>query len=220
VLNADDDRVAAMATRAPGAVVTYGTSVDAVVRFSAVEVDDLARPRFRVESPWGRFEVALSVSGVHMATNAAAALAVTGAIGADVAAAAEALATVEMSAMRMEIRQAPSGAVIVNDAYNANPTSMRAALEAVARMRADRRIAVLGPMAELDDPVPAHREVARRAAELGLDVVVVGTDLYGVEPSDDPVGALGGVGPGDVVLVKASRSAGLERVVADLIRPA
>ena len=216
VLNADDDRVAAMATRAPGAVVTYGTSVDAVVRFSAVELDDLARPRFRVESPWGRFEVALSVSGVHMATNAAAALAVTGAIGADVAAAAEALATVEMSAMRMEIRQAPSGAVIVNDAYNANPTSMRAALEAVARMRADRRIAVLGPMAELDDPDAAHREVAVVARELGIEVVALGTAAYGIEPVDDPIAAIGDLGPGDVVLVKASRVARLERVASDL----
>jgi UDP-N-acetylmuramoyl-tripeptide--D-alanyl-D-alanine ligase len=123
-----------------------------------------------------------------------------------------------VSGMRMEVTTAPSGATIVNDAYNANPTSMHAALAALAAMDADRRIAVLGLMGEIDDPGPAHREVARRAAELGLDVVVVGTDLYGVEPSDDPVGALGGVGPGDVVLVKASRSAGLERVVAELVR--
>ena len=115
--------------------------------------------------------------------------------------------------MRMEVSTSSSGATIVNDAYNANPTSMLAALDALAAMDAERRIAVLGLMAEIDDPEPAHRAVADRAAELGLELVVVGTDLYGVEPVDDPVAAIGPLGAGDVVLVKASRSAGLERVV-------
>jgi UDP-N-acetylmuramoyl-tripeptide--D-alanyl-D-alanine ligase len=120
--------------------------------------------------------------------------------------------------MRMEVTTAPSGATIVNDAYNANPTSMLAALDALAAMDARRRVAVLGLMGEIDDPEPAHREIARRATGLGIELVVVGTGLYGVEPQDDPVGSLGSVGPGDVILVKASRAAGLERVVADLLR--
>ena len=116
----------------------------------------------------------------------------------------------------MELTTAASGATIVNDAYNANPTSMRSALEALAAMHADRRVAVVGLMAEIDDPGPAHREIAALADELGLELVVVGTPLYGVDPVDDPITAIGELGPGAVVLVKASRAAGLERVVERL----
>jgi UDP-N-acetylmuramoyl-tripeptide--D-alanyl-D-alanine ligase len=216
VLNADDEPVLAMRSRTRADVITFGEAGD--VRVSAVELDALARARFRLDTPWGSGTARLAVPGVHMVVNAAAAIAVAGVVGVDLEAALAALATATVSGMRMEVITAPSGATIVNDAYNANPTSMHAALAALAAMDADRRVAVLGLMGEIDDPGPAHREVARRAAELGLDVVVVGTDLYGIEPSDDPVGALGAVGPGDVVLVKASRSAGLERVVAELVR--
>jgi UDP-N-acetylmuramoyl-tripeptide--D-alanyl-D-alanine ligase len=73
-------------------------------------------------------------------------------------------------------------------------------------------------MAELDDPAAAHAGVARYASDLGIEIIAVGTDAYGVEPVDDPVARAGELGPGDVVLVKASRAAGLERVVAELLR--
>lgn len=119
--------------------------------------------------------------------------------------------------MRMDVRQAASGAVIVNDAYNANPDSMRAALDALAAMHATRHIAVLGAMAELDDPPAGHARVMNDAIERGVEVIAVGTDLYGLRPVDDPVAALGALGPGDAVLVKASRSAGLERWVQPLL---
>jgi UDP-N-acetylmuramoyl-tripeptide--D-alanyl-D-alanine ligase len=216
VLNADDERVVAMRSRTRADVVTFGAAGD--VRVSGVGLDALARASFRLETPWGSGAARLAVPGVHMVTNAAAAIAVAGVVGVDLPAALDALATATVSGMRMEVTTAPSGATIVNDAYNANPTSMHAALAALAAMDADRRVAVLGLMGEIDDPGPAHRDVALRAADLGLELIVVGTDLYGIEPNDDPIGALGPVGPGDVVLVKASRSAGLERVVADLIR--
>ena len=117
----------------------------------------------------------------------------------------------------MELLTSASGATIVNDAYNANPTSRIAALDALAAMDADRRIAVLGRMAEIDDPEAAHREVAAHALSLGLELVAVGTPDYGTEPFDDPVAAIGRLGPHDAVLVKASRSAGLERVVTALL---
>jgi UDP-N-acetylmuramoyl-tripeptide--D-alanyl-D-alanine ligase len=119
--------------------------------------------------------------------------------------------------MRMEVATAPGGATIVNDAYNANPTSMRAALDALAAMDAGRRIAVLGLMAEIEDAGPAHREIARHAVELGLELVAVGTDLYGIERSENVSATVGSLGAESVVLVKASRSAGLERVVAELL---
>jgi UDP-N-acetylmuramoyl-tripeptide--D-alanyl-D-alanine ligase len=217
VLNADDPRVLDMAPHTGAAVLTFGRSGDVVI--SEVELDHLARPRFTIRTPWGSGEVRLAVSGAHMATNAAAAIAVAGTVGVDLAAALEALESAEVSEMRMQVAEGPGGSAIINDAYNANPTSMRAALDALVATAATRRIAVLGPMAELDDPQEAHRGVAAVAADLGVELVAVGTDAYGVEPVADPIGAVGTLGEGDVVLVKASRAAGLEWVAERLVRP-
>lgn len=215
ILNADDERVMAMSGHTDASVVTYGERGD--VRVVEIVLDERARPRLTVESPWGGGTVQLAVSGRHMAYNAAAALAIAGVVTGSLDAAFEALASATVSGMRMDVRQAASGAVIVNDAYNANPDSMRAALDALASMRATRHIAVLGAMAELDDPPAGHARVMSDAIERGVDVIAVGTDLYGVRPVDDPVAALGALGPGDAVLVKASRSAGLERWVQPLL---
>jgi UDP-N-acetylmuramoyl-tripeptide--D-alanyl-D-alanine ligase len=215
VLNADDERVAAMASASAAPVVTFGRVGD--VRWSDVSFDAFARARFRIDSPWGSAAVELAASGEHMIANAAAALAVAGVVEGSIGPAAHALASAKVSGMRMEVLTTSTGAVVVNDAYNANPDSTRAALRAVARMEGRRRIAVLGTMAELDDPVAGHRRVAEDAAGLGITVVAVGTDLYGVEPVEDVSAAIGPLGDGDVVLVKASRSAGLERIVGELL---
>ena len=214
VLNADDDRVAAMARHTGASVLTFGSTGD--VRVGDLALDELARPRFRLDTPWGSAHVRLAVSGAHMAMNAAAAIAVAGSLGLDLDTGVAALADAGVSGMRMEVTRLASGAVIVNDAYNANPTSMTAALDAVVAMDALRRFAVLGEMAEIDEPGQGHREVARRAEALGVQLVSTGTDLYGVRPTEDPVAALGELVDGDVVLVKASRSAGFERIVAEL----
>ncbi len=215
ILNADDERVAAMRSATDAEVVTYGLAGD--VAISHLELDGLARPRFRVDTPWGSGEVRLAVSGAHMAQNAAAAIAVAGVIEGLIDAALGALAEATISGMRMEVTRSASGALIVNDAYNANPDSMRAALEALSRMTARRRIAVLGEMAELDDPAAGHARVMDDAVQRGIEVVGVGTEMYGVRPVDDPVAALGDLGDGDVVLVKASRSAGLECWIAPFL---
>jgi UDP-N-acetylmuramoyl-tripeptide--D-alanyl-D-alanine ligase len=217
ILNADDDRVAAMASRTGATVLTYGWTGE--VFPADIELDSSARAHFFAHSPWGRAEVTLPVPGMHMVSNALAALAVAGTVGVDIDDAAAALADVEVSGMRMEVVIAPGGATVINDAYNANPTSMHAALDALAAIDASRRIAVLGLMAEIEHPERAHREVIRRADDLGLEVIVVGTDLYGIEPVDDVCAAIGPLDPDAAVLVKASRSAGLERVVADLLAP-
>jgi len=211
VLNGDDPRVVAMAARTGASVLTYGSRGD--VAPERIELDELARPRLVVRTPWGSGETQLTVPGAHMASNALAAIAVAGLVGVPLADALDGLSRATVSDMRMEVLSLDSGARLINDAYNANPTSMEAALEALAAMRADRRIAVVGAMAELDDDVGGHRLVADRAHRLGVELVAVGTDLYGIDPVDDPAAAVGELGPGDVVLVKASRAAGLERVV-------
>ncbi|MET0457770.1 MAG: UDP-N-acetylmuramoyl-tripeptide--D-alanyl-D-alanine ligase [Ilumatobacteraceae bacterium] len=220
VLNADDQRVRAMAGLTAARVLTFGQSADADVRITDLTLDALARPRFTVHTPWGTAVVELPMSGAHMAGNAAAALAVAGVVGVGLDPAVAALAHAELSAMRMQVDRAAAGGLVINDAYNANPTSMAAALEALAAVDAERRIAVLGMMAELDDPAPAHRAIAARAAELGLRLVAVGTDRYGVEPVDaaDVAAVIGPVGPGTAVLVKASRAIGLDRLAAALTR--
>ena len=168
----------------------------------AVRLDDRARPRFIVRTPWGTTDVELAVSGAHMALNAAAAIAAAGTLGVAPHVAAAALATATVTEGRMQVLTAPGGAVVVNDAYNANPTSVVAALDALAAMPARRRVAVLGLMAEIEDPPAGHRLVAAHAARLGIEVMAVAVDLYGVTPVEDPIRALGPLGPGDVVLVK------------------
>ena len=225
VLNADDHRVAAMAGLTSAQVVTFGTQSSADVCVSGIVVDVEARPSFTVRTPWGTAEVRLALRGAHMALNAAAALAVAGVIGVDLVEAAAALSDVAPGEMRMNVRRAGSGAVVLDDSYNANPTSMRAALDALVALPATRRIAVVGVMAEIADAEREHRQVAEYAAERGVVVMPVGTDLYGISPVVDAdsvaealAAAFGSLAAGDGVLVKGSRVAGLDRVAAVLCR--
>jgi UDP-N-acetylmuramoyl-tripeptide--D-alanyl-D-alanine ligase len=218
VLNADDERVAAMAARTDATVVTFGVAPRADVRITDLALDDLARARFTVRTPWGTQAVTLGVTGAHMAVNAAAAIAVAGTVGVELAAAADALEGAPMSSMRMQRLPTTAGGLVINDAYNANPTSMNAALDALAAVAAVQRIAVLGGMAELADPDAAHLAVADHARRLGIEVLAVGTARYGVAPltDDEVVAHLGTIGPGTAVLVKASRAFGLDRLAAAL----
>ncbi|MGK2947345.1 MAG: UDP-N-acetylmuramoyl-tripeptide--D-alanyl-D-alanine ligase [Acidimicrobiales bacterium] len=220
VLNADDERVAAMAERTTANVLTYGEAGE--VRALDITLDDSLCPRFTLSTPWGAADVTLAVRGRHQADNALAAAAAALSAGVDLAAVAAGLAAAELSPWRMDLRTAPSGARVLNDAYNANPTSVLAALESLAALPARRRVAVLGLMAELghtesDD----HVDIAARAHELGIEVVAVGTDLYGsdraVPDVEAAVAVLGDLGPDDAVLVKGSRVAGLEQLAERLV---
>ncbi len=217
VLNADDHRVAAMATYARCTVVTFGHAVGTDVRVGEIVTDHHARARFRLDTPWGAHDVVLGVSGRHMASNAAAALAVVGVLGGDVTAGVAALAEVGLTAMRMDIRHAPAGGVVLDDSYNANPTSMRAALDALADLPGHRKVAVLGVMAEISDSAAEHRAIVEYAHGHGIEVLAVGTELYGLPVCDDPVAAVGSLASGEALLVKGSRVAGLERIAALLV---
>ena len=162
ILNADDHLVVAMRDRTGARVVTYGRSIDADVRISDVALDRLARPSFRIDTPWGSADVGLAASGEHMASNAAAALAVAGSVGVDIEAAAAALADAEMSAMRMQLVELASGALVINDAYNAHPPSMVAALDAraaggAARPQAGRGRRWFRPITAPLPPLPGLR---------------------------------------------------------------
>jgi UDP-N-acetylmuramoyl-tripeptide--D-alanyl-D-alanine ligase len=128
-----------------------------------------------------------------------------------------ALGDVVGSPLRMEVHEVEDGPVLVVDCYNANPTSVEAALRSLGALGAARKLALLGVMAELgEETVPAHRRMARVAEELGIEVVGFETDLYGqarVDGVDEAVALLRTMGPGDASLVKGSRVAHLEDVV-------
>ena len=239
VLNADDPLVSAMAARTEGHVTTFGTAAEATVRLGEVRVDDLGRPSFELSVGDRTERVSLQLLGEHQAINAAATAAAALAAGASFSGACESLGAIDtLSRWRMELHERSDGLVVVNDAYNANPDSMRAALETLARMGTGRRhVAVLGEMRELgESSEEEHRAVGALAHRLGIDqVVVVGAGargvydaLVGLRGEDGTTRQVGGVdeaaawlrenvaGP-DVVLVKASRSEQLERVAQVLV---
>lgn len=219
ILCADDARVRAMAMITRASVVTYGESFGADVHIESLRLDDLGRATAQLRTPWGNCEYALGVPGRHMALNAAAAIAVVGVIGADIHIAASALASASMTPMRMQLHSLASGALLLDDTYNASPASMTAALATLSEMRARTRLAVLGPMAELAHPQEAHDRIAKMAQEMSIQLIAVGTSMYGV-PScniDEALARLSNLGDGDVVVVKGSRIAGLERLVERLM---
>jgi UDP-N-acetylmuramoyl-tripeptide--D-alanyl-D-alanine ligase len=223
VLNADDERVLAMAERTSARVVTFGTD-SGDVRADGVTVDDDLRASFTLRTPWGDTDVRLDARGLHQAANAAAAAAAALAVGVSLDDVARRLQSAPMSPWRMEVTRTPSGALLINDAYNANPASTRAALEALKAAPAKRRIAVLGPMLELG-PLSdeEHRSVGLLADRLRIRVIAVDAPGYegeDVGSIDEALALLGDLGEGDAVLVKASRAAGLEKLAAALLEDA
>jgi UDP-N-acetylmuramoyl-tripeptide--D-alanyl-D-alanine ligase len=240
VLNADDPLVAAMAHRTPARVVTVGESASADIRADQVQLDDLGRPSFRLTTPGGRATVTLPLVGSHQVGNALAAAAVGLECGLSMAATADALSTASpRSRWRMELLERADGVVVINDAYNANPESVRAALKALAaigRARPARTVAVLGEMAELGpDAAVEHDAIGRLAVRLDISRLIAvggaarpiahGAALEGswdgestwVADSDAALTLLQNeLRAGDVVLVKASRAASLERVAIAL----
>jgi len=218
VLNSDNALVAAMAQASLAPVVTFGAHGD--VRATDVAVDDQLCASFTLVSPWGSAPVRLGVRGVHNVANALAAAAVALAREVPMEMVVAGLAEPPASPWRMELSHTASGAQLLNDSYNAGPASMAAALRSVASLDATRHVAILGVMAELGDrSAHEHAQIAALAAELGVEIIAVGTDLYGLPPVDDVEAAVEAVLPLSAdcaVLVKGSRVAGLERVAAAL----
>jgi UDP-N-acetylmuramoyl-tripeptide--D-alanyl-D-alanine ligase len=238
VLNADDPEVLTMRSRTAARPVTFGRDRVADVRATGVRLDAEGRPSFTLNTPSGRAPVRLNLRGEHNVSNALAAAALAAALGMPTGDVAGALsAAVARSKWRMDVTRRADGVRVINDAYNANPDSMRAALTALAQMAAGgRAIAVLGHMAELGGNSPAwHEEVGAFAARAGVTALVVVGDeatpmlagaksepgwtgeLLAVPDGAAAVAALADrIRPGDTVLVKASRAAALWDVAAAL----
>ena len=231
VLNADDPVVAAMAEVTPARVVRVGTDAGAEVRAEEIELDESGRPSFTLCTPQGRARVALGLYGEHHVGNALSAAAVALHVGMSLEDVATALAQARpASRWRMEVHERADGVTVVNDAYNANPDSMRAALKALVAMGQGRRTwAVLGEMLELgEDSTAEHDAIGRLAVRLNVSrLVVVGEGARAMDsgarhegswgqestwvPDADAAQALleRELAPGDVVLLKSSRDAGL-----------
>jgi UDP-N-acetylmuramoyl-tripeptide--D-alanyl-D-alanine ligase len=244
VLNADDPLVLAMASRTKARVVTFGESEQADVRAENVRLNDRGQAVFGLRTPTGYADVTLRLYGEHHVSNALAAAAVASELGMPAGEIATALSEAgSLSHWRMEVTERPDGVTVVNDAYNANPESMRAALRALAAMgrsaqaRGGRTWAVLGKMAELgEQSLSEHDAVGRLAVRLNVSklVAVGGTEAAWLQMGAYNEGSWGEesvhvsdaeaaidllrseVRPGDVVLVKASRSVGLETVALAL----
>ncbi|MGW3495682.1 UDP-N-acetylmuramoyl-tripeptide--D-alanyl-D-alanine ligase [Streptomyces sp. NPDC001020] len=229
VLNSDDPRVVAMRSLADGPVLTFGRTVHADVRMLDLALDRLGRPSFRLRTVAASASFVLPLVGAHQALNASAAAAAGLAAGVPLDMATAALATASLSKWRMELRDLAGNATLLDDSYNANPDSTRAALDALAAIEGGRRIAVLGEMLELgDDSEADHRAVGEYAASRADVVAAVG---QAARPIADGVGERavvladndaaidwlrGHLAAGDVVLVKASRGARLDLVAAAL----
>ncbi|MBM9622104.1 UDP-N-acetylmuramoyl-tripeptide--D-alanyl-D-alanine ligase [Streptomyces zhihengii] len=245
VLNADDPLVRAMSTRTRARVVLFGEAADAAVRAENVRLTEHGQPSFTLHTPTGCSDVTMRLYGEHHVSNALAAAAVAHELGMPVDEIASALSEAgSLSRWRMEVTERPDGVTIVNDAYNANPESMRAALRALAAMgeaaraKGGRTWAVLGMMAELgDEALAEHDAVGRLAVRLNVGKLVAvggreaswlqlgaynegswGEESVHVSDAQAAVDLLRSeLRPGDVVLVKASRSVGLEKVAEALL---
>jgi UDP-N-acetylmuramoyl-tripeptide--D-alanyl-D-alanine ligase len=237
VLNADDPRVAAMAGVTRAEVRTFGLGPIADVRADDVMSHGLAGTEFTVHAPWGARRIRSATPGRHLVPHALAALAVAERMGVATDEAAEALAAGSRAAHRMSLAESRGGATVVDDTYNASPVSVAAALDFLAETpvaAGRRRIAVLGDMLELGpDEERLHREIGAKAAATADGIVAVGARGAWLADAATAAGArvvraadaeeaatvlerAFAPGPGDLVLVKASRGIGLDRTVAIL----
>ncbi len=235
VLNADDPHVGGMARDTRARVLTFGTTPAAAVHLASEIADDGEALRFTIAHGGERAHVRLALAGRHNAVNALAAAATGVALGRGLAEIAQALEAATPIKGRCVWREV-GGVRILDDSYNANPVSLRAALEAVAARRGGRRlVVVLGDMLELGDIADeAHRDAGRQVAALEVDEFVgvgsrarlavdearaggIGEARHVTTFEDTVAHLLKRLAPGDVILIKGSRGMRLERVVDALM---
>ncbi len=242
VLNADDPLVAAMAGRTSAMVLHFGLGPGAEVRAEGISLDDRGHAHFELRTPGGGAETSLPAPGEHLVPDALAAAAAGHALGLEPEGIAAGLGGAALSPMRMQVQRRADGLTVINDAYNANPASMAAALKALMAARGrgarpGRTVALLGEMAELGEQAAAeHDRLGRLATRLGVDrlvgvgelgeVIVRAARMEGMWPEEaiavPDAGAAVAVldrwlEPADVVLVKASRVVALDEVAERLL---
>ncbi len=232
LLNADDARVRVMAERTQAQVILYGSGADAELRATEVRAGDLDGTRFAVRYHDARAEVRFPIPGAHLVTSALAAIGVALALDVPLEEAAIAVATLERPAHRMSVRRA-DGITVIDDAYNASPAAVAAALALLAQQRA-RRVAVLGDMLELGAlAADAHQEVGALAARSAEVLIGVGelaaiavheAKRAGMAQAHAAVDAAEALvllrrtlRRDDVVLVKGSRALRMEEIVDALV---
>lgn len=238
VLNADDSRVAAMATQTSARVVTYGLDQRADIHARDIEILGLEGIQFNVKTSDGEAQIKIPLLGEHNVSNALAAIGVAQACGLTLKEIAHGLRNMRLSAMRMEVVPLAGEITLLNDAYNAAPASMRAALHTLRQLPGHRRAVVLGDMLELGERArQEHETLGRSVAEHGFDRLIVlgewaeivaaaaegaGFPRHSITvcgDADEAAQALEKwVSPHDVVLVKASRGLRLERVVDYMVQ--
>lgn len=235
VLNSDDPATPQLRQRTSAEIVTAGRAYDADVRITSVTLDDRLFPTLGLDSPWGSVHARLAVRGVHQVANAALASAVGLRLGLTPGQVGAGLVSAPPARLRMELRRSASGTVVLDDSYNANPASMRAALESFAALAVrGRRIAVLGSMLELGERSDAeHAEVGRDLASYEIsELIAVGKETAALAEAARDAGAVevieardpdhayslltDRVTGADAVLVKGSRSLGLDALAERL----
>ncbi|HSV09009.1 MAG TPA: UDP-N-acetylmuramoyl-tripeptide--D-alanyl-D-alanine ligase [Candidatus Binatus sp.] len=236
VVNADDPLVASGAEAFPGRRITFGATAPADVAATAIVDHGLDGVEFRLVVRGDDVPVRLAVPGRHNVTNALAAAAAAHALDVGLDRVRAGLESFQPPGMRMEVTQLPNGVTVLNDAYNANPASMAAALHTLRASSGRRRLAVLGEMRELGSEAEhAHRELGVAAAAAGLDgLFLLGPHAASVRAGAEAAGLDGGrivvalthaelaaqlrayCRPGDLLLLKGSRGAAMEDVLRHL----
>jgi UDP-N-acetylmuramoyl-tripeptide--D-alanyl-D-alanine ligase len=218
VLNADDERVKAMSSLVRGQVVTFGTSADADVRVELIGTDKSGIVTAAFHYAGSSHLGVIPLPGVHMMLNAAAAVAVGLTCSVSLPDAVSALENTVSETGRMQWHTSKTGLRVIDDSYNANTSSMMAALRVLTGVHASQRIAVLGQMAEIAYPEESHLSIAQFCRENNIELLALETALYGTDAlSVNEVIQRASDNADTVVLVKGSRAARTERVVNALL---
>lgn len=217
ILNKDDHRVARMASMTQARKLFFGEDAD--ISYSLLDIDWELRPLVKIILPDDTIEVRLSLRGEHQCMNAAAAAAIAYCMDIPPSIITKGLSLTASPNQRMNVETLKSGLTLIDDSYNANPESMKAALKALLKAGNNRKIAFLGEMSELgENTLGEHQKILQFARQNDIEVFAIDTDAYGLPSitNDDAVDIVSNLEKNDSILIKASRSAALENLASSI----